>query len=509
MAGRDVVKSRTATRHEDTTDWFGPRAIASLGGLLWLATGVAAAAIPIGFLLDDGLALAVAAFAVSLAFLASDLRQARRHAVSPSTLMAAAGLLVAFGHIIALANADSESRRTYFVYAIDENLPMALKIAFAGTLLPILGFKLVENSDIVRPFAQLLPTVEGRVKLQWLILLLAVAAAIGLAIKVTGVLASLGTLTALAHGLPLVAAFILARVGAARNWRAAMTAGLIIALAEATRALFFAYLRSDVIAPIFAYSAGLVLGARSLRPLKRPEFVPVYVAAVLFVIYFAAFGAMRGSGSGLDRLESVQTYQEALETGAATQRQTVLARLTTFNQLTQVVRVVREDGFLQGETLEYLGIAFIPRFLWPEKPTIAKGAWFALRIGQARLHNGRITNAVNMTVAGEFYLNFGWTGVVIGTVLFGALLGVFWNRTMFWRDPHNVLGSGFGYYLLWIGFVGAADLQTIVTLIALYMIFVALSFITRHTGMSEERPLTAAARIRAQRSRGAQPLPNA
>lgn len=459
--------------------WFGALAIAWLHWISLSAFVVALAAAAAGLLLDDSLALAAAGFAVSLGFVATDLSRAQRQNISPATLMATASMLVSLGHIVAVLHANDSGRARYFVYTIDEHVPLALKISFAACVLPVLGFHWVRRSGIMPSFVRLLPIVEGRIGLRKLIPVLVFAGILGIALKVTGALTSFGTLTALAYGMPNLAAFVLARAGAARNWRAAILAGLVIALAEAARALFFAYLRADVISPIFAYSAGLVLGARSLRPLKRPEFIPVYAAAVLFVVYFAAFGAVRSGGAGVDRLISLQSYQEALATEETRPRQTVLARLTTFNQLTQVVRVAREDGFLYGETLEYLGIAFIPRFLWPEKPEIAKGAWFALRIGQARMYRGRITNSVNMTVAGEFYLNFGWLGVIIGTFLFGSVIGIFWSKTEFWRDPYNVLGTGFGYYLLWTGFVGAADLQTLVTLVALYMIFVALSLLAR------------------------------
>ncbi len=157
-------------------------------------------------------------------------------------------------------------------------------------------------------------------------------------------------------------------------------------------------------------------------------------------------------------------------------RQSLLGRLTNFNQLSQVGRIVKEDGFLDGETLEYLGYALIPRFLWPGKPAIAKGAWFALRIGQARiLPDGRISNSVNMTIPGELYLNFGPLGVVLGCLLFGAIIGAFWFRTAFWSDPRNVLGGAFAYYLLASAFSLGADLQVLVTSLAIYLIFVALS----------------------------------
>lgn len=484
MRAEGLLEVTAVQRPAHEKGWFAARATVWLRGLAWIAFGVGAASAAVGFLARDSASLALAGFSVSLGFLSSDLSNAPRRNISPATLMAAASLLVGLGHMVALSKADDIERASYFVYAIDEYIPLALQIAFVASVLPILGFRWVSRSEVFGPFIGVLPVVHGRISQRWLIPILIAAAALGMALKVTGAFSFLGTLAALAHSLPNLAAFVLARVGAARNWRAAMLAGLIVALAEAVRAILFAYLRSDVLAPVFAYSAGLVLGARSLRPLKRPEFLPVYAAAAIFVIYFAAFGEVRGrSGAGLERLGSVQVYQENV--GENPSRQNVLGRLTTFNQLTQMLRVVHEDGFLDGETLEYLGIAFIPRFLWPEKPEIAKGAWFAMRIGQARIFQGRITNSVNMTVGGEFYLNFGWPGVICGTFFFGAFLGVFWSRTAFWRDPFNVLGAGFGYYLLWTGFVGAADLQILVTLLALYLIFVAASFVARSVGTGD------------------------
>jgi hypothetical protein len=82
-----------------------------------------------------------------------------------------------------------------------------------------------------------------------------------------------------------------------------------------------------------------------------------------------------------------------------------------------------------------------------------------------------ITNSVNMTIPGELYLNYGWLGVVSGLGIFGWLLALLWDRAAFWRASANTLGSAFGYYLLWVGLTMAADLQIVVTLIAMYLLF--------------------------------------
>jgi hypothetical protein len=82
-----------------------------------------------------------------------------------------------------------------------------------------------------------------------------------------------------------------------------------------------------------------------------------------------------------------------------------------------------------------------------------------------------------MTVQGELYLNFSWLGVVFGSLLFGAFLGLLWRATLFWEHRENVVGSAFGFYLFWVAAGLSADLQIVVTLVALYMIFVAIGVV--------------------------------
>jgi hypothetical protein len=100
-----------------------------------------------------------------------------------------------------------------------------------------------------------------------------------------------------------------------------------------------------------------------------------------------------------------------------------------------------------------------------------------------------------MTIPGELYLNFGWPGVLVGCLLYGMLLGVFWTRTGFWEDPDNAFGSAFGFFLLWTAFGLGADLQLLVTTTAVYLLLVggawSLSMIGRGSTRAV-RPLTPA-----------------
>ncbi len=154
------------------------------------------------------------------------------------------------------------------------------------------------------------------------------------------------------------------------------------------------------------------------------------------------------------------------------------ARVSNVNQTSQIVEVVKEDGFYHGETMAYLSYAFIPRFLWKEKPVIAQGVWFALRIGQAYVQEGvGANNSINMTSAGELYLNFGLLGVAIGMFLIGGLCAYMWQISGFAGQPTNLLGGMFGLYLFFLATsTFGIDLQFLVTLVSYFCLFQFVNF---------------------------------
>lgn len=90
-----------------------------------------------------------------------------------------------------------------------------------------------------------------------------------------------------------------------------------------------------------------------------------------------------------------------------------------------LVGEVRKDGFQWGQTMQYADYAFVPRFLWPDKPNVTRGAWFTMYLGASN-RESESTSSTGITAVGELYWNFGIPGVVVG-----------------------MLGIGFGYGLLW------------------------------------------------------------
>lgn len=75
--------------------------------------------------------------------------------------------------------------------------------------------------------------------------------------------------------------------------------------------------------------------------------------------------------------------------------------------------------FQHGSTLTPMLAAFIPKIIWPSKPSLDVG-----RILNRQFHVSEDTDSyVSPSHLGELYWNFGWGGVIVGMAMFGLLLG--------------------------------------------------------------------------------------
>lgn len=424
--------------------------------------------------------LALSGFPITLGFVVRDVHSARRGGLTPITVFAFASALTALANATGLLAANTDARPRYFSYAADNYLLLASQLSLVGTVVTIFGFKLVSRMPTARLAFRAMPAIRGDLPDRLLIVAGPLVGLAAVAVHARSGFQLVGSIMSTVYLLPHICAFLLARAGTARRVRGALALALVVATAEGVRALFLAYLRTDIASPFIALALGALLGARSLAPLRSRMFVPLYVFAALFVIYFGAFAQARGTAVGLDRLEAVTEGAPPNTPFNAQPHLSFWARLTNFNQLSQVGRIAAEDGYVHGQTLEYIGFVFIPRFLWHDKPIVQKGGWFAWRIGQAWIRpDGRYSNAINMTVPGELFLNYGWFGVLTGSFVFGAFVALLWSRTGFWGKHSSAVGAAFGYYLFWTSLSLAADLETVVTLIATYFIFVAAGFAVR------------------------------
>ncbi len=252
-----------------------------------------------------------------------------------------------------------------------------------------------------------------------------------------------------------------------------------------TYALAFSYLRMAILIPWVAFCTGDLLAKKSILKLGIYTRVVLISGLFVFPILFSFLGASRNKIIGQDKItQSLELFTEEDELSSFEGQQTIVDRFTIVNQLSNIITLTRKKGFYNGQTLNYLGFVFIPRFLWPEKPLIKQGQWFALEIGNARKikNSDKANNSINMTVPGEFYLNFSWLGLLIGCFIFGYFISWIWNQTTF----ENLLGWIFRFYLIFLGlFSLGSDLQIVPSLISYVVIYKAIDFFNK---VSSEKP---------------------
>lgn len=270
---------------------------------------------------------------------------------------------------------------------------------------------------------------------------------------------------------------------------------IIIAVIQTIFALFTSYLRAELLTPAISFFGGYFIGKGHLRYLISIRAIPALVIVVVFSMFFNSLAGNRshfisvftGDNPYADNTSYVDlsSTQDKGEGGA-------LERSANIAQLTNVVALVKKNGYYSGKITYPLLAAFVPRILWPDKPTFELGTWFALEIGAASItETGRANNSINMSVPGQLYLDFGWIGLVLGSILFGGMVALFWNAAEFNGSPYNLSGALWGGYLLLYALMGiGADLQIVVSLVSTYLVFLIIKKVAkRDAGISHRAAL--------------------
>jgi len=103
-----------------------------------------------------------------------------------------------------------------------------------------------------------------------------------------------------------------------------------------------------------------------------------------------------------------------------------LSRSSTSEAGGLVMQLADRDGLIGPVLIEGLVTIFIPRFLWPEKPNYAPGAWFTWYLGLASSPETATTSIATMLPT-ELYWMFGLSGVVVGMMVLGLLYFHVWR----------------------------------------------------------------------------------
>jgi hypothetical protein len=191
-----------------------------------------------------------------------------------------------------------------------------------------------------------------------------------------------------------------------------------------------------------ALSLGLVCGAMYLLIRRKLPWTLVALSAA--AVLFLQVGKMQfrdtywnagTEGSLVEKATfwvngSASKWSEALNSGSSdSARGLSTETLDRTSLLPQVAHVLdltpSQVPFQDGQTYSYLAITLIPRFLWPDKPSVNDANhYYQVTFG---LSTAKDVNSVNIGVGclAEAYINFGWSGVVGIMFAIGILLGIY------------------------------------------------------------------------------------
>ena len=178
---------------------------------------------------------------------------------------------------------------------------------------------------------------------------------------------------------------------------------------------------------------GLVLLVAYCLARSRFPWWPVVVSAAVVLILAPVRGEFRElawgpEGEKLSLADKVLLYPK-LMTEYVTTVEPMEAIQATVSRVSHIMTfgevVEKTPGvipYANGETYYSLLFKPIPRFLYPDKPTVETGQWFGHRYGF--LDERDTTSSHNLPQLVELYVNFGGLGIVLGMFVLGVVYAV-------------------------------------------------------------------------------------
>ncbi|OQY70189.1 MAG: hypothetical protein B6D44_16290 [Ignavibacteriales bacterium UTCHB2] len=115
-------------------------------------------------------------------------------------------------------------------------------------------------------------------------------------------------------------------------------------------------------------------------------------------------------------------YPIYIGSGSKNAVEAFLSRAFELNAPGYIYELTLRSGYQDGSTFSNIAIGLIPRIFWSDKPSIPQGARFSSEI------LGFEKVSIGMLIAGELFWNFGFHGVIIGSLLIGLALGYVWKQ---------------------------------------------------------------------------------
>jgi hypothetical protein len=182
--------------------------------------------------------------------------------------------------------------------------------------------------------------------------------------------------------------------------------------------------------------------------------------ALVFVMFFqAGKNAFRsafwygnnGEAGPIEKAEfwmdaSLKQWERAFsDPSGAGLRNLLTFELSRTSLLTQAANVLEQTPaivpYQYGRLYSYIVVSLVPRFLWPDKPSMNEAnQFYQVAYG---VTSERDLNAVSISVGmlTEGYINFGWFGTAMVMFFMGVVLD-FWNKTFLGGRSMLLMGVG-------------------------------------------------------------------
>jgi len=240
-----------------------------------------------------------------------------------------------------------------------------------------------------------------------------------------------------------------------------------------------------------------ICGAIYLMEMRRvPRWALVFV--VLFTLFFQVgkddfrktywqggeIGAQQEQGGRVERVtfwvqNSFDKWNEALSDSSGDSFRKALnpsvSRISLLNQSANVVELTPSViPYQYGLLYSYMAITWIPRFVWPDKPSMSEAnQYYQVAYGLSTEDDlGRVSISVGLLTEG--FMNFGWAGVV-GIMFLVGIFFDFYQKT-FLAKTSGALMTAIGVILLpqflsvesqMAQYVGGIVQEVVVTLIVM------------------------------------------
>lgn len=456
-----------------------------------------------GLTASANMLIATATIVLGVGFLLADISKIREGRVPALTFFSLAAVLSGIGDAV-VSHRVASGYLEALQYGKVDFYSSAIFLSYVGAVLPHLGAHGARELCKKRR-KRVLPMVEYSIynPLFYRRLMICLAIVV-LVLQEFGSLEFAGLLANIFDYFPIMAIFLLARDGYSRRVRTSTIWAVLLAIYISVDAALNAYLRGEIIFPWMMLCIGAFMGQPKADIMVSPPFLAAYGMLAIFLVFFFVMGEVRTEKVyGMDRIERLlEVKEDEREAESVGIQKSPFQRNANINKVSAIFDLVNRNGFYKGKSIAYMKYAFIPRIIWPDKPIIQQGGWFAKEIKMGReVGGGRHSNAINMTIPGELYLNFGWPGVVAGCIGVGFLIMLIWESTGFWTQPFNLTGSMLAFMLIkrCYEFLGP-DLQSIVGYIAGYLSLLGLSYLAR--SLFPQAPRVSSSHVTGWKGRG-------